>query len=96
MRQKTTITVPDELDYSLGAADLLTSNSEAAKAFIVSEGSRLCVAALGAKAGAVVLTGSMSRGEATLKRDGVGWRALGDATFLVIFDVPVRLKPSEL
>lgn len=96
MRQETTITLPDELDYSPGTADLLTSDCEAAKAFIVSEGSRLCVVALGAKAGAVILTGSMSRGEATLKRDGAGWRALGDATFLLIFDGPVQLNTSEL
>lgn len=96
MRQETTITISDELDYATGAPDRLTQDSEAAKAFIVSEGSRLCVAAVGATARAVVLTGSMSRGEATLKRDGAGWRALGDATFLLVFDGPVRLNLSEL
>ena len=67
----------------------------AAKALIVAEGSRLC-AAVGCVARAIVLTGSMSRGEATLKRDGASWRVLGDATFLVVFDGPARLRVAEL
>ncbi len=96
MRQETTITISDELDYSTWPADPLTSDSEAAKAFIVSEGSRLCVAALSVTARAVLLTGSMSRGEATLKRDGAGWRALGDVTFLLVFDGPLQVNTSEL
>ena len=57
---------------------------ESAKALIVSEGVAVCVAALGSKARAIVLTGSLSRDEATLKRVGNGWCALGDATFLVV------------
>lgn len=96
MKQEITITTADELDYPAGAANALRSDSEAAKAFIVSEGSRLCAAAAGSDARAIVLTGSMSRGEATLKREGGGWRALGDATFLVVFDGSVRLNVSEL
>jgi hypothetical protein len=66
-----------------------------AKTLIVTESSRLWAAA-GHEARAIVLTGSMSRGEATLKRDGAGWHVLGDATFLVIFDGPVRLRVVEL
>jgi len=31
-----------------------------------------------------------------LKRDGASWRVLGDATFLVVFDGPVRLGVAEL
>jgi hypothetical protein len=62
-----------------------------AKALIIAESSRLCAVA-GHQARAIVLTGSMSRGEATLKRDGAGWRVLGDATFLIVFDVSVRLR----
>jgi len=69
---------------------------EAARAFIVTESSRLCAAAVGHEARAIVLTGSMSRGEATLKRDGATWRVLGDATFLVVFDGPVQLHVAEL
>jgi len=68
----------------------------AAKALIVTESSRLCAAAVGHEARAIVLTGSMSRGEATLKRDGASWRVLGDATFLVVFDGPVQLRVAEL
>jgi len=67
-----------------------------AKTLIVTESSRLCAAAAGHEARAIVLTGSMSRGEATLKRDGASWRVLGDATFLVIFDGPVRLRVVAL
>jgi hypothetical protein len=68
----------------------------AAKALIVTESSRLCAAAVGRKARAIVLTGSMSRGEATLKREGASWRVLGDATFLVVFDRSVPLRLAEL
>ena len=38
----------------------------------------------------------MSRGEATLKREGANWRVLGDATFLVVFDRSVPLRVAEL
>lgn len=71
-------------------------NIEAAKAFIVSEGARLCARIVGDKARAIILTGSLSRDEATLKRDGSGWRALGDATFLVIFDEPSNVNTAEI
>ncbi|HZQ53534.1 MAG TPA: hypothetical protein VFB14_15120 [Bryobacteraceae bacterium] len=81
---------------SVVAVDAPSGDCEAAKATIVSEGTRLCAAAAGPSARAIVLTGSMSRGEATLKREGAGWRALGDATFLVVFDGPARLQVSEL
>ncbi len=69
---------------------------EAAKALIISVGSRICALAGGRKARAVVLTGSMSRDEATLKREGANWRVLGDATFLVILDRPAQLCVAEL
>lgn len=69
---------------------------EAAKAFIVSEGARLCARVVSDKARAIVLTGSLSRNEATLKRDGLEWRALGDATFLVIFDRPANVHTAEI
>lgn len=68
----------------------------AAKELIVTESSRLCAAAVGHEARAIVLTGSMSRGEATLKREGASWHVLGDATFLVVFDGPVQLGVAEL
>ena len=80
----------------LAAPATVLEDSQAATTFIIAEGSRLCAAAVGPKARAVVLTGSMSRGEATLKGDGASWRMLGDATFLVVFDGPVRLGVTEL
>lgn len=66
-----------------------------AKALIVAEGTRCCAAA-SREARAIVLTGSMSRGEVTLKRDGATWRVMGDATFLVVFDKPMRLGLAQL
>jgi hypothetical protein len=69
---------------------------EAAKAFIVSEGARLCARSVGDKARAIILTGSFSRSEATLKKDGSGWRALGDATFLLIFDGSTTVHPAKI
>ena len=69
---------------------------EAVKAFLVAESARLCASAVKGEARAIVLTGSMSRGEATFKRDGMGWRVLGDATFLVVFDRPVTLCTAEV
>lgn len=68
----------------------------AAKAFIAAEGARVCARAIGYRARAIVLTGSLSRGEATLIRNGPGWRALGDATFLIIQNRPARLKTAQI
>lgn len=85
------IETPSPLEQS-GALE----NIEAAKAFIVAEGARLCAEMVGEKARAIILTGSLSRGEATFVRDGAGWRALGDATFLVIFDEPANINTAEI
>lgn len=68
----------------------------AAMALIVSEGSRMIAAAMGRKARAIVLTGSLSRGEVTLQRAGSGWHVLGDATFLVVFEGWVDLNVTSL
>jgi hypothetical protein len=85
------------VEHSSESAKTQALDSEAAKAFIVSEGAaRLCAAAAGQGTRAIVLTGSMSRGEATLKRDNAVWRVLGDATFLVVSDEPVRLQVPKL
>jgi hypothetical protein len=84
------------VEHSSKTAKTPVLDSEAAKAFIVSEGARLCAAAAGQGTRAIVLTGSMSRGEATLKRDDAAWRVLGDATFLLVSDEPVRLHVPKL
>lgn len=68
----------------------------ATKTFIAVEGARVCARAIGYKARSIVLTGSLSRGEATLERDGMGWRVLGDATFLVIHPRPANLRTSQI
>jgi hypothetical protein len=79
-----------------GETAAVLENAEAAKAFIVSEGARLCASAVGDKARAIVLTGSVSRNEATLRKDGLGWRAMGDATFLVIFDGSANINTTRI
>jgi hypothetical protein len=86
----------DDVESPAGTTQVAVENSEAAQALIVSEGSRLCAAAAGHGARAILLTGSMSRGEATLKKNGASWRALGDATFLVVFDHPLQLCTTAL
>lgn len=74
----------------------IPQNATAAKALIVTESSRMIGAEVGAKARAIILTGSMSRGETTLQREGSMWRVLGDATFLVVFDRPADLNVASL
>jgi hypothetical protein len=72
------------------------SAMNAAKEFIIKESVRLCSAAMGGRARAIVLTGSMSRDEATLKRTGSGWRVLGDATFLIVVNRFLEIALPEL
>jgi hypothetical protein len=74
----------------------IPENVTAAKALIVAESSQLIVATVGQNARAIVLTGSMSRGETTLQKEGPIWRVLGDATFLIIFDGTVELNTAKL
>ena len=69
---------------------------ETAKTFIAVEGAQVCARAMDYTARAIVLTGSLSRGEATLKKEGLGWRVLGDATFLVIHPRPASLRTSQI
>lgn len=90
-----TFAKPDAKGTVCATQALAPQDIATAKTLIVTEGSRLCAAA-GHEARAIVLTGSMSRGEATLKREGASWRVLGDATFLIIFDRTVRLRVMEL
>jgi len=97
MTKETIISANHDMECPARAAQTpVREDIGAATALIVTEGSRLCAAAVGHQARAIVLTGSMSRGEATLKRDGASWRVLGDATFMVVFDNPVRLRVAEL
>lgn len=91
-----TVTCSEPLQTRDAEMNMPARDSEAAKMLIVTEGVRLCVAAARSTSRAIVLTGSMSRGEATLKRDGAGWRALGDATFLLVFDNSAPPDVSEL
>lgn len=74
----------------------IPGNATAAKAIIVNDSVRLLAAAVGQKARAVVLTGSMSRGETTLQKEDTIWRVLGDATFLIVFDGTFELNGTKL
>jgi hypothetical protein len=72
------------------------NDMDVARKLIVSESSRICAAQVEGRARAIVLTGSMSRGETTLKRDGRLWRVLGDATFLIVSGDPIELQLKNL
>jgi hypothetical protein len=85
-----------ELETGAEFTQVVPQDGETAKALIARLGARLCARVAGPSARAVVLSGSMSKGEATLKRDGAGWHALGDATFLVVFKRPMSLEVAEL
>lgn len=74
----------------------IPKSATAAKALIVAESSRMIAAEVGNKARAIILTGSMSRGEATVQLEGSMWRVLGDATFLVVFDGPPAINAADL
>jgi hypothetical protein len=61
---------------------------------------RHCVARYGRRLQALVLTGSLARGEATFVRDDGGYRLLGDAEFLAIAgrrgEIPAREEVKSL
>ena len=86
------IIIPPSLPWLTVALE----NSDGVKTFIINEGTRICARAFGETARAILLTGSLSRGEATIEWDGSGWRALGDATFLVIMDDPVNIDTGQI
>jgi hypothetical protein len=71
-------------------------DEHAARALIMAEGARVCSEAAGGAARAIVLTGSMSRDEATFKKGSIGWQVLGDATFLIVLNRPVSLSMRAL
>jgi len=96
MTLSSTTTVDFEVFSAPPASALTPADADEAKALIVSEGSRLCSRCYGKQARAIALTGSMSRGETTLKREGAFWRVLGDATFLIVFENPVALRTADL
>jgi len=54
----------------------------------------VCAGVFGARLRALVLTGSLARDEATLLRESNGWRLLGDADFLLVFDKPGAEAPA--
>jgi hypothetical protein len=79
-----------------GSLSSIPQDVTSAQALIVNESARLIAEAVRNQARAIVLTGSMSRGETTLQNEGAVWRVLGDATFLVVFDGPVARQLAEL
>src|SRR5690242_4138408 len=53
-------------------------------AIIGEETVRLCLEKC-EKLGAIILTGSLARGEATFVQEKTGWRVLGDADFFLVY-----------
>lgn len=91
-----TILEHDRDDSPRGEQTSIPQDVTAAKALIVSESARMIAAASGPKVRAIVLTGSLSRGEVTLQWDGSVWRVLGDATFLIVFEHSVEFNVANL
>jgi len=56
--------------------------------------SQLCAERCGGRLRAIVLTGSLARGEATFVNQGGRWRLLGDAEFLLVFKEDNVLPPT--
>jgi hypothetical protein len=56
---------------------------------------RVCAGAYSHTLRAVVLTGSLARDEATWKQEATGWRLLGDAEFLLVFE-PSAALPAQI
>jgi hypothetical protein len=63
----------------------MLSNVEAVRKAICDATAAVCTGSFGATLHAIVLTGSLARNEATMVREPVCWRLLGDADFLVVF-----------
>jgi hypothetical protein len=68
----------------------------ALKSLISQEVARLSREQCGQRLRAVVLTGSLARDEATFVQEGEGWRALGDAEFILVFDPHLLLLAHDL
>ena len=60
---------------------------------IADETVRACAAEFGSGLQAVILTGSLARDEATWVQEAAGWRLLGDAEFLLVFEQRAALPP---
>ncbi|MGH9473619.1 MAG: hypothetical protein ACRD1M_12865, partial [Terriglobales bacterium] len=74
------------------AVALVPSRAAEDVAELVAAGvARLCRPFFGDALRALILTGSMARGEATVVRRGGEWRVWGDAEFLVVLDARHRL-----
>lgn len=69
--------------YSVEATSLITAHV-----------GRVCSDRFGVGLRAIVLTGSLARGEGTWVREGKGWRLLGDADLFLIFHTGVPLPPE--
>ncbi len=66
-----------------------------AKTAICQEATRISVGRYGNSLRAIVLTGSLSRNEATFIEEGVHWTLLGDADFFLVFQDEARLPSSS-
>lgn len=73
------------------ANSLQRLSRELLKPAICDETARICQARYGIALRAVVLSGSLSRDEATFIEEGRKWRLLGDADFFLVFENKSRL-----
>jgi len=66
----------------------------ALQAVVGEKTAKLCARYYGRSLRAVVLTGSLARDEATWVRQPAGWKLLGDAEFLLVFEAGAALPPQ--
>lgn len=79
---------------SLSAPDAVSGEMVLLRTAVGEKTAELCARYYAASLRAVVLTGSLARDEATWVREAMGWRLLGDAEFLLVFEQRVALPPQ--
>jgi hypothetical protein len=72
-----------------------TADTDALGAMICKEAVSECSRSFGGTLRSIVVTGSLARSEGTFIEKGDGWRLLGDAEFMLIFE-PNGVLPSSL
>lgn len=72
-----------------------SAGQQAVRGLVCEIVSRVCRAELGGRMRGLLLTGSVARDEATILIHPAGWRLLGDADFIVVFEPRAPLPPAN-
>jgi hypothetical protein len=88
-----TMTMDNQASSSLSAPFVVSGEVAGLRTAIGEKTAELCARDYARSLCAVVLTGSLARDEATWVREATGWRLLGDAEFLLVFEPRAALPP---